>query len=67
VQLTDIEKFKTRGQYEKQLSTEKKSELVARAKKIVNAEQLSELSGVIDMIADNSELVPVVCTKIPRR
>ncbi|RTE93397.1 DNA repair ATPase [Bradyrhizobium sp. LVM 105] len=51
----DIEKFKTRGQYEKQLSTEKKSELVARAKKIVNAEQLAELAGVIDMIADSSE------------
>ncbi|MGJ5096744.1 P-loop ATPase, Sll1717 family [Bradyrhizobium oligotrophicum] len=51
----DIEKFKTRGQYEKQLSTEKKSELIARAKKIVNADQLSELAGVIDLIADHSE------------
>lgn len=50
----DIEKFKTRGQYEKQLSMEKKSELVSRAKKIVNADQLSELSGVIDIIAENS-------------
>jgi ABC-type lipoprotein export system ATPase subunit len=47
----EISKFKARGQYEKQLSTGKKSELVARARKIINAEQLAELNGVIDILS----------------
>jgi hypothetical protein len=47
----EIEKFKLGGQYEKRLSTEKKSELVARSRKIINAEQLAELSGVIEILA----------------
>ena len=48
---TEIKKFKLGGQYEKRLSSEKKSELVARSRKIINAEQLAELSGVIDILA----------------
>jgi len=48
----EISKFKARGQYEKQLSSEKKLELVARARKIINGDQLMELAGVIDMLSD---------------
>jgi hypothetical protein len=51
---SDISKFKAGGQYEKRISTEKKSELVARARKIINADQLSELAGVIEMLADQA-------------
>lgn len=47
----DVEKFKAGGQYEKRLSIDKKSELVRRSKKIINAEQLAELHGVIDLLA----------------
>ncbi|HUE80024.1 MAG TPA: DNA repair ATPase [Sphingomicrobium sp.] len=47
----EISKFKAGGQYEKRLSTEKKSELVARSRKIINADQLSELHGIIDMLS----------------
>lgn len=47
----EIDKFKAGGQYEKRMSTEKKSELVARSRKIINADQLSELHGVIDMLS----------------
>jgi hypothetical protein len=50
----EVNKFKAGGQYEKRISTEKKSELIARARKIISAEQLSELAGVIDMLADQS-------------
>lgn len=50
----EVSKFKARGQYDKQISSEKKSELVARARKSINAEQVSELAGVIDMLADVS-------------
>jgi hypothetical protein len=51
---SEIHKFKARGQYDKQLSLERKSELVARARKIINADQLVELNGVIDILADQS-------------
>ena len=47
----DIDKFKAGGQYDKRLSREKKSEIVARTKKIISSEQLSELHGVIDMLS----------------
>lgn len=47
----EISKFKAGGQYEKRLSSEKKSELVARSRKIINADQLSELHGIIDMLS----------------
>lgn len=52
----EINKFRTKGQYAKQLSVEKKSELAARAQQITNAGQLIELNSVIKMlheIADN--------------
>lgn len=47
----DIDKFKAGGQYDKRLSKEKKSEIVARTRKIISSEQLSELHGVIDMLS----------------
>jgi hypothetical protein len=34
------------------LSVDKKSELVARVRKVINAEQLSELANVIEMLAN---------------
>ncbi len=48
----EIDKFKLGGQYEKRLSTDKKSEFVARIRKIIHADQLAELAGVIDMLAE---------------
>ena len=51
---SDLAKFKAGGQYDKRLSTERKSELVSRARKIINADRLSELAGVIDMLSDLS-------------
>jgi hypothetical protein len=50
----EINKFKAGGQYSKQISVEKKSDLVARVRKIINADQLTELAGVIDMLAEQS-------------
>jgi hypothetical protein len=47
----EIEKFKAGGQYDKRLSIDKKSELVARVRKVINAEQLTELANVIEMLA----------------
>ena len=51
----EVHKFKTRGQYEKQLGVEKKSELVARSKKIINSEQLAELTRVIEVLAEQAQ------------
>jgi hypothetical protein len=51
----EIKKFKLRGQYDKQLSTDKKSELVSRARKIINSDQLSELAGVIDILHEQED------------
>ncbi|MCA3173679.1 MAG: DNA repair ATPase [Burkholderiales bacterium] len=51
----EIEKFKAGGQYEKRLSSDKKSEILSRAKKIINSEQLTDLSNVVDMLADLSD------------
>jgi hypothetical protein len=48
----EVDKFKAGGQYEKRLSTDKKSEFVARVRKIIHADQLAELAGVIDMLAE---------------
>jgi hypothetical protein len=48
----EIDKFKAGGQYEKRLSTDKKSEFVARIRRIIHADQLAELAGVIDMLAE---------------
>lgn len=50
----EIEKFKAGGQYEKRLSSDKKSEILSRAKKIINSEQLADLSNVVDMLAELS-------------
>lgn len=47
----DLEKFKAGGQYDKRMSREKKSEIVARTRKIISSEQLSELHGVIDLLS----------------
>jgi len=47
----DFQKFKARGQYGKQLSAEKKSELLARSKKIIDSDQLAELNGVIELLS----------------
>ncbi|MGO8047899.1 P-loop ATPase, Sll1717 family [Rhizobium johnstonii] len=47
----EIEKFNARAGYSRTLSSEKKSELVARAKRIVNAEQLAELNKVLDLLS----------------
>ncbi len=51
----DLGKWKQGGQYEKRMSTERKAELVARSKKIINADQLRELSGVIEMLAEEND------------
>lgn len=48
----EVEKFKLGGQYEKRLSSDKKSEIVARIRKIIHADQLAELAGVIDILAE---------------
>lgn len=47
----EIEKFKARANYDKQLSVDRKFELAARAKKIVNSEQLSQLSNIIEILS----------------
>jgi len=48
----EIQKFKAGGRYEKRMSTDRKSELVARARRIMNADQLAELASVIDLLAE---------------
>lgn len=49
----DISKFKSRAGYGRNLSRENKQEYIARAKKIINSEQLRELSAVIDLISSD--------------
>ncbi|MGB3723217.1 MAG: DNA repair ATPase [Pacificimonas sp.] len=51
----ELDNFKAGGQYQKRLSEGRKIELVTRFKKIVNAQQLSDLSGVIDILSEDSE------------
>ncbi|UNC16583.1 DNA repair ATPase (plasmid) [Acidiphilium multivorum] len=66
----DIEKFKAGGQYEKRISREKKSEIVTRTRKIISSEQLSELHGVIDMLAtqdDNHRTFYLTVDKLDER
>lgn len=48
----DLEKFKAGGQYEKRMSSEKKSEIVSRIRKIISQDQLSELHSVIDALSN---------------
>ncbi len=51
----EIEKFKAGGQYDKRISRERKSEIITRTRKIISSEQLSELHGVIDILAEQDE------------
>ncbi|WP_343345230.1 DNA repair ATPase [Sphingomicrobium sp. XHP0239] len=54
----ELEKFKAGGQYERRLSEQKKSELVARSRKIINSDQLAKLHQIIEMLslAENDQL-----------
>ncbi|MCM2504107.1 hypothetical protein NDN16_10530 [Aureimonas altamirensis] len=47
----ELHKFTTRAGYARTLSGEKRSEFVARAKKIVNASQLAELNRVLELLS----------------
>lgn len=47
----EIEKFRAGGQFEKRLSSERKSEIVDRMRKIVGSNQLTELNSVIDLLS----------------
>jgi len=47
----EIGKFKAGGQYDKRLSLEKKSEIIARSRAIISSDQLAELHGVIDLLS----------------
>lgn len=49
---TEIEYFKTRAGYSRQLSQEKRLQIQARAKKVVNSELLSELGRVIELLSE---------------
>ncbi len=49
---TEIKKFKGRAGYARSLSQEKRSALIARAKKIINADLLSELGKVLNLLAE---------------
>lgn len=48
----EVEKFKAGGQYDKRLSTDKKTEFLQRVRKIINSDQLMELSSVIEILAE---------------
>jgi len=48
----EVEKFKANAGYSRTLSAEKRAEVTSRAKKIVNADQLTELSKVLDLLAE---------------
>lgn len=48
----EVDKFSARAGYSRTLSAEKKAEIVARAKKIVNANQLADLNRVLDLLSD---------------
>lgn len=50
----EISKFTARGQYDRQLSVERKSELAARARQIIDGGQLAELGSVIDILAEDA-------------
>ena len=47
----DLEKFKSKAGYARSLSQEKKSALVARAKKIVDSDLLADLGKVMDLLS----------------
>lgn len=48
----ELQKFKAGGQYDKRLSQEKKSEIIARFRKVISESQLVELHSVIDMLSN---------------
>ncbi len=48
----EIEKFKGRAGYARTLSSEKKSALIQRAKKIVNSDMLTDLAKVLDLLSE---------------
>lgn len=48
----ELQKFRSNAGYARTLSTEKRAEVSSRAKKIVNAEQLTDLSRVLDLLAE---------------
>ncbi|MFZ6762673.1 P-loop ATPase, Sll1717 family [Pseudoroseomonas sp. WGS1072] len=47
----EIDKFKAGGQYDRRMSREKKSEIVARTRKIISADLLTDLHSVIDLLS----------------
>jgi hypothetical protein len=48
----DVHAFKTQSDFESKISSEEKSELVRRFKKVVDTTQLNELGRVIEMLSD---------------
>ena len=46
--------FRANSNYVSGLTSEQKSEIIARSRKIIKADQLSELSGVIDLLSDKA-------------
>ncbi|MGH2509551.1 MAG: P-loop ATPase, Sll1717 family, partial [Ktedonobacteraceae bacterium] len=51
----ELDRYKAGGQYERRLSVEKKSALIARSRKIINSEQLQELHGIIEILSSETE------------
>jgi hypothetical protein len=51
----DVSKFSTKAGYGVNLSQQNKSEYIARVRKIMNSEQLQDLSKVINLLAEGSE------------
>jgi hypothetical protein len=51
----ELDRYKAGGQYERRLSADKKSELVARSRKIINSDQLQELHGIIEILSSETE------------
>ena len=48
----EIDKFLARAGYQNQIGREKKSQIIQRAKKVVNSEQLSDLAKVMDLLSE---------------
>ncbi|MDG4854564.1 DNA repair ATPase [Mesorhizobium sp. WSM3866] len=48
----EVDKFSARAGYTRTLSAEKRSELVARAKRIVSSAQLADLNRVLDLLSN---------------
>lgn len=52
---TDFEKLRSKVNYERGLSSEKRAEIIQRCRKIVTPDQLRELSQLIDLLADDGQ------------